>query len=353
MVVALGVQGHGRAWRWGALAMALLILLAVLGIGAVSYLAADRLVHPPRDNDPRTPADFGMSHERVAFASEDGTPLVGWWIPRDDALGTVVFVHGYGASKAQGLSVASFLHEGGYQVLAFDLRAHGESGGTHTTFGIEEAKDVRAALRYLAARGDVDTTRVALFGWSMGAASVLQAGPDVPEVRAFIADSGFARLGSVVSNSWEMISGLPRFPFGPVTIALASAMTGRDMGESEPARATHELGRPLLIIQGMQDPLVKPEEGEALRDAAGEGAELWLVPGTDHVNARRFHPTEYEERVLHFLDVHVASAPSPAEDSSSLSVEHPAWQDASASPIEGLCSACSSSSASSPLASAT
>src|SRR5581483_7061901 len=166
---------RARVLKWGAGSFAALLLLSGLATGVVAYIVADHVLHPPRDVPPWTPLDLGLAYSRVAFPARDGVPLVGWWIPAPDARGTVVFLHGYGASKAQALGVAPFLHAAGYNVLAYDARAHGESGGTHTTLGLDEVQDVEGAWDWLAAR---DTTaHVALLGWSMGGATAINAAP--------------------------------------------------------------------------------------------------------------------------------------------------------------------------------
>ena len=285
--------------------MAALLLLAGVGVAGLSYEAADRLVHPPRERDGVDPLDRGIAYEPADVLTQDGLRLAAWWMPAAadaPALGTVVFLHGYGASKSQSLSVAPFLHRAGYHVLAFDFRAHGDSEGSFTTIGLDEGADVRAALEWLARRPEVDAERVALFGWSMGAAAGLLAARDLPEVRALVADSSFASLENVVANNLASFTGLPAFPFTPATLWFASAMTGRSVGENAPERAASEIGRPLLLIQGSEDRIARPEsDGASLARAAGAVAQLWLVPGASHVDARREAPVEYEARVLTFL----------------------------------------------------
>lgn len=314
-----------RRWMRASAALTVLALLAGGGIGALSHELADRLIHPPRDVPDVDPADRGLAFERVGFASTDGVPLVGWWMPADCAAAAtvvaatvaaaavgcpsapvVVFLHGYGASKAQSLSVAPFLHRAGYAVLAFDFRAHGESGGAYTTVGIEEVRDVDAAVAWLRDRPDADASRVALLGWSMGAAAGIHAAQDLPEVRAIVADSAFARLQNVVAHSLSSFTGLPYQPFGSLGILIASWKVHRSVGENEPQAAVAHLGKPLLVIQGQRDDIARPDaDGGALATAAGPFGELWLVPGATHVNARRAEPREYEERVLGFLGLHL------------------------------------------------
>lgn len=312
MASALATPLPRRVLYVGALATATLVLVGAVSAGVLSYMAADRLVHPPRDLPAATPAHRGVPYEDVSLLTDDGLRLAAWWMPASTGmpLGSVVFLHGYGASKAQSLAVAPFLHRAGYHVLAFDFRAHGASEGGHTTFGVDETADVRAAYAWLAQRPDVDSQRVVLFGWSMGAATALLATPGLPDVKAVVADSAFAKLDNVVSNSLASLTGLPAFPFSPLTLGFATFMTRRHVSDAAPAQAADDLARPLLIINGLSDGLVRPDvDAIELHRAAGERGELWLVPGADHVNARRSHPQEYEHRVLAFLAASLSTTP--------------------------------------------
>lgn len=293
-----------RYVRIGALTMAILLLLAGSATVLVAYEAADRVIHPERELRRATPASRGLEFERVAFESTDGVPLVGWWMPATEpTIGTVIFLHGYTASKSQSLSVAPFLVRNGFHVLAFDFRAHGESGGAFTSVGLLEAEDVLAAVAFAKEKSDAP---IALFGWSMGAAAALNAAPHAPDVRAVVADSAFARLTNAISNELPSATGLPRFPFVPLILLFASAMTRHSPGENEPAREAGRLERPLLVIQGERDALAHPDaDGGELARAAGSWADLWLVPEAGHVDARRVDPREYERRVVAFLEEHL------------------------------------------------
>ncbi|HVM46331.1 MAG TPA: alpha/beta fold hydrolase [Candidatus Thermoplasmatota archaeon] len=295
-----------RVLRVSAGATAVLLVLGGFGVLAVSHEAAERLIHPARELSHATPSHRGMPYERVAFETSDGLVLQGWWMPVEESRGVVVFLHGYGASKSQSLAVAPFLHHAGYTVLAFDFRAHGESGGTFTSVGIEETKDVKAAVAYAVAR-EGEGVPLALLGWSMGAAAAINAADELPEVRAIVADSGFARLANAISNSLSSFSGLPRYPFEPLVLGFATRMAGHSPSDNVPERHAANLARPLLVIQGMEDGLARPEgDGSALASAAGDWAQYWLVPGAGHVDARTKHPHEYQERVLAFLDAHLS-----------------------------------------------
>lgn len=290
-----------------------LAAVALLGAGGfvsyVSWRSAQSLVHPAREDPDFDPSRLGIAFEEVAFRADDGPLLAAWWMPEraPGHNGTIVFLHGYGDSRNQSLQAAPFLLAAAYDVLALDFRAHGDSEGSHTTVGLDEAADVRAAIGYLRSRGDVDLSRLALMGWSMGAATAINAAPEIPEIRAVVSDSAFATLTNVASNSITAFTGLPRFPYGPLSVLFAGWIVGRDVGDNRPVDAIGR-GPPVLLIQGGSDDIAHPDDdGRALAAAAPQGSALWVVPGAKHVQARDVAPAEYEERVLGFLELHLGT----------------------------------------------
>lgn len=288
-----------KARKVAGVTLAALVLLAGAGVAAVSWRSADALVHPARDASAQVPA---LPHERVSFAASDGVPLVGWWVPAPEARGVVVFLHGYGDSKDQSLPLLPFLHAEGYHVLAYDARAHGESGGDHTTVGLDEVQDVRGALAFAAARDPEAAENLALVGWSMGAATAILAAALEPSVDAVVADSSFATLQNIASNSITAFTGLPKYPFGPLSVTFAGWMVRENVARNAPLHAAPHVAGPMLVIQGLDDTIALPgEDGEAIARAAPAGSQLWLVPGAAHVQAHAVAPGEYERRVSAFL----------------------------------------------------
>lgn len=295
----------------GALA---LLLLSAGGVGYVSWRSADELVHPARSTAEATPADAGLAFEAVRFDATDGLPLAAWWVPAEASRGTVIFLHGYADSKAQSVPLLRFLHEAGYHVLAYDARAHGESAGDATTVGLDETRDVEGALAYVVDRDPRAALQLALLGFSMGAATALNAAPGLAsddearvDVDAIVSDSAFATLTNIASNSITQFTDLPKYPFGPLSVTFAGAIVGRDVRDNAPVRAAAAAKAPVLVIQGLDDTIALPgDDGEAIAAAAPEGSALWLVPGAAHVEAHAIATQEYEARVLAFLDEHLS-----------------------------------------------
>ena len=94
-----------------------------------------------------------------------GIALKGWWLPASEGRGAVIVAHGIDHTRQVMLPRTTFLVRAGYSVLLFDLRGHGESGGTVVSPGVLESRDILGALRYLRLRGEHD--RSSLWGFRM------------------------------------------------------------------------------------------------------------------------------------------------------------------------------------------
>ncbi len=79
----------------------------------------------------------------------------------------MILLHGLHSRKERLLPLAAELNEAGFNILMFDFRAHGESGGEYTTFGLRELLDLLGALDYLLNRTDVSSERIGVLGFSM------------------------------------------------------------------------------------------------------------------------------------------------------------------------------------------
>ena len=157
----------------------------LFAFGWVPYFLAGiattrRFQFPDKENAGLTPASFQLAFEDVAFRSADGVDLKGWWVPAPGAKGTVVMVHGLNRSRIEMVRRAPFVHQAGWNALLVDLRHHGASGGETTTFGVKEKEDVEAAVRLARERSPGP---VVVWGVSLGAASVVLAAAEDPEVR--------------------------------------------------------------------------------------------------------------------------------------------------------------------------
>jgi uncharacterized protein len=291
------------------LAAAAAALLVVVYFGVSAY-AADKVTHAVRI-DPGACADFGLVCEDVQFNSAiDNIPLKGWFI---DSPGTktVLIVHGRDgvrSDKTIGLmDIARGLQAHGYDVLMYDARDHGASGGERYTLGALEVRDVEGALDYLKSRGQ---TQIGVMGYSMGGAEVLRTAPTHPEMAALVTDSSFADAAPLLDYKLASVSGVPAI-FNPGIRLMSHLLVGVDVWALKPEQELAQLGdRPVLLINSAEDTLddfVPIEQFHRLEQAAASNPNLhsWAAPGRGHVKSYQNNPDEYMSRVLTFFDDHL------------------------------------------------
>jgi len=276
-----------------------LFLILVL---VTPYVMAAVMTYRPKVGIAGTPlSELSWPYEAVAFVATDGTKLSGWWIPAKGAERTVLLCHGLGANKLNQLHMARRLHEAGYNVLTFDFRAHGESGGQFSSFGDRERRDVLGAVRYLkAARPDAARQIVAV-GASLGAAAMIAAAAEGADVDALVIYATYADLGDLAKDVCDR-----RFPW-PVNyvgrylaVPLASAHAGTNLEAFAPVGMMGRIApRPVMIVHGKRDEIIPVENGRRLFEAARGPKELILLEG-GHNDIIDDEPTA--RSVVKFLD---------------------------------------------------
>ena len=226
-----------------------------------------------KENEGLTPASFQLAYEDVSFPSKDGITLKGWWVPAPDAKGSVVLVHGLNRSRLEMVGKTKFLHDQGWNALLFDLRAHGESGGTMRTLGYLERGDVHAAVEL--ARARTPGPPVVLWGISFGGATAVFTAAEDPQVAAVVCDSSFRSLRDTTSPPPGPLPSVP--VVGPARPLLAGGRRGAVL-----VRAAHgRRPRPARRGEGRREAEApaRPVRGELGRPAHAPGDRLRPAEG--------------------------------------------------------------------------
>ena len=298
-------------------------LLISLFTGApmvVGWFISQRVLHPTPKVEDHTLADFDLPAEEISFRSRQGTRLAGSFVPaRSTPAPAVILSHGHGRSRAELLPHANFLHRAGYAVLLFDYRHRGSSEGDEVTMGLREQDDLLGALDELATRPEVDASRIALLGLSMGSVVGLLVAARDERIRALVAESPYASPDAIMTRALRHFYHLPSFPFAHVGRWLIERRLGEPLDVPDAVAVVGEISpRPLFFIADEDDAVVGPEEAERLFRAADEPKRYWLIPGAGHSRGWQGAPEEYERRVLDFLQEAlggVEAATAPAEGS--------------------------------------
>jgi len=187
--------------------------------------------------------------------------------PRRPARGTIVAIHGWQGEHRALLYHAMSLAAHDWDVVVFDQRGHGRSGGRHIGFGVREAADLVAVVEWAKSRA-VYTPPLILFGASMGASTALLAAPDI-EPDAVVAIAPFARIDRMLPTAVRRLSPLLLRPFltpRRIDRALAHAerLAGIRLSQAAPIDAARTVHAPVLLVQSTSDKLVTPDHGRAL-----------------------------------------------------------------------------------------
>ena len=237
----------------------------------------DRFFLYPTKTTYDRPEEHGLGYEAVAFESRDGVQLHAWFFPAvGQAQGTVVHCHGNAGNITGHYRFVAWLPERGLNVLCFDYRGFGRSGGQPAREGT--LLDTHAAIDYVNRRPDVDPHRVVLFGQSIGGAIALVAAADRDDLAGLAVEGAFAAYQAeayfVCRHTW-WLWGVAR------VVSRLFVAPGYD-----PIDCVERIGSiPKLFICGTDDHIVDYRQTVALYDSAGEPKELWLLEGGSHTEA--------------------------------------------------------------------
>jgi fermentation-respiration switch protein FrsA (DUF1100 family) len=285
--------GAGRRPVWPVMAVAAVLLA---GCASVLFFPEKELI--------RTPDRIGLAYRDVDFASADGTPLHGWFLPaRGSPQGTVVFYHGNAENISSHIASVFWLPARGFSVFLFDYRGFGRSGGKPDLGGANA--DGVAALETARTLGGVDPDRLVVFGQSIGGAIAIHAVATAGSagVRAVVVESSFASYRRITREKLGDF-----FLTWPFQWPLSFLMTDRYSAERFIGRIAPV---PVLVIHGDADPVVPIRHGLALYRAAGEPKRFWRVEGGGHIEAFGRFAEIYRDRLVDFLEAALDGRPLP------------------------------------------
>ena len=271
-------------------------LYVVLVIFITSLWGFFSSIHPRRYVSDVDPSTYDLTFEDITLTTSDGVKLSGWFIPAPGKKAIIV-THGYPFDKGNVLPSALFLHPK-YNLLFFDFRAMGESGGKITTVGYRERDDLLAAIAFLKKKG---MEKIGVKGFSLGAAVAIMT--ETKDIDAIVADAPYARLDMMLDAMYRTFW-IFKYPFVWLTKIYSKVFLGLSVDEVSPVRSIKDLETPVLLIHGEKDSQIDVENSQLLHKANPKN-ELWIIPGIDHGATQADQGKVYEEKVLGFFGEHL------------------------------------------------
>ena len=249
---------------------------------------------------------LSVPHTGITLTTTDSFKLSCWHgthAPSDSihAKGTIIMFHGHGSNKSGVIPEAQAFYNMGWNVFMVDFRAHGQSSGNECTVGINEAKDVAAAYKYIAANGEKN---IVLWGISMGAATITKAMNDDAAIqpKKIILEMPFGSMLDAVEGFVRTMH-LPVEPIGAELAFWGGIETGTWSFGNKPEEYVKKIHCPVLLQWGEDDSRVTESETDQIyANLATSQKTLVKYEGLDHESLCKNAPEKWMQTVTEFLN---------------------------------------------------
>lgn len=214
----------------------------------------------------------------------------------------VISVHGYGGQGSKMDSYAKGFYDMGYNVLAPDLRGHGESDGDYIGMGWDDRLDILKWIDYILEK-DSDS-KIILHGVSMGAATVMMtSGEKLPDnVKCIIEDCGYTSVWDEFSHQLKSLFNFPEVPIMQFTNIIGRIRAGYWFSDASAIEQIKKCTTPMMFIHGDEDKFVPYNMLDKLYDEGKMEKEKVVFEGAEHAKALNSNPDLYWKSVEYFIN---------------------------------------------------
>jgi len=193
------------------------------------------------------------------------------------------------------------LNAEGFNTVALDLRAHGQSGGQFCTFGVKEKRDVSALIDYLDSEENIDLN-IGLWGQSLGGAIGIQALSTDKRLKFGIIESTFSDFRTITHEYFKYHLGF-NFPvFTNYLINRAGEISNFNPNEAKPSIYCKNISQPILLIHGDLDKRINIKYAkENFANLSSENKTFNEIKGANHLNVWEVGGSGYFDQTIRFL----------------------------------------------------
>ncbi len=221
---------------------------------------------------------------------------------------TIVLCHGHTFTWHGQVKYMPLLIKQGWNIVAYNHRYHGSSGGDCCTAGYFEKEDLKLICDWAFARFPA-TRKFGVQGESMGAATVLQYLPMDKRLDFVWADCPYSDLTELYRYQLGFVMKIPRPFHGPILFFADAYFKKRchfSMADVSPRREIMKKPIPLFLAHGSIDAYVPTYMSKQMYEARQEYAPTYLVliGGARHAEAYKTDTPEYDKHLKAFLEAY-------------------------------------------------
>lgn len=291
------------------LSISFILILSLIGI----YFS-NLIIHPKKYSYERThdiEVEKGrvddekfnrLQKEEIYIESPYGYKLHGIFFPRENSKKFIIICHGFTYSLYGSVKYIDIFSKRDFNILIYDNRYHGLSGGKNVSFGYYEKYDLKAWTDWIMNRFG-EGAEIGIHGESMGAGIVLQNVVIDPRVKFCIADCGYSDVTILMKHQLKKQYNLHWFPF---LITLTSFVTklraGWSFKDVSPINNLDKVDTPILFIHGKEDDYVPTYMSNDMYNVKRGVKDIYIAPNSGHVEAYWNNKYEYDKKVGEFLE---------------------------------------------------
>lgn len=246
--------------------------------------------------------------DNVTIYSKYGYKLNGTFIYNPvPSKNTIVLLHDIGASRWSSLKFLDMYINKGYNVLIYDARDHGTSGGTDVSYGYYEKYDLDKWVSYVQSRniGGI----IGVHGEGIGAAVALehmQINRTFRKVKFYIADSSYSNIKDVLSIKLSESIHLKIPTLNNIILfyeeKVMNYKAGYNFTDISPINNIEVVNTPVLFIQGEKDDIIPVYMSKDMFNKKNGLKSILVVPKATHGQTFTLDKKDYINAVYKFID---------------------------------------------------
>ncbi|MEH7222857.1 alpha/beta hydrolase [Bacillus sp. JJ1566] len=246
-----------------------------------------------------------LNKEDVSIQSKFGYTIKGWLVKGTDKKRFIIISHGVTQNKLNSIKYMRLFLERDWNVLLYDHRRHGETGGKTTSYGHYEKFDLESVVSWVKEKYG-DDINIGIHGESMGAVTtLLYAGMIEDGANFYIVDCPFSDFEAQLKYLLKVDYKIPAplvLPFANVFLKLRDGYSIKDVS---PVSVIQNIKNPVLFIHSAKDDYILPEMTMELYKMKEGPKQMLIAEKGKHAYSFADNKEAYEKVIDDFLEQYV------------------------------------------------